>query len=369
MDGRPHLEDVDAHQVSGKAQPHLESDRKPLQTLQWFPLVPTNRNSYDAGMTNNSLAEPVSLPSLLKSFEQGDDSKLIRALRKMDDVSLDHALESAERLHKFSWWLLANVVAERVRRIKPEPGGRGKKAAPGKGRGTEVKRLAGVTGYSERWLWELYRVVEYFGKPVQPDRAVKTWKVSKIDDKDGRADELRMLQVKDKIFRPLPSLSCDHYFAALRLKKFPGAPEDLLRSAVARIEAGIKVTPEQLYLQAERIKRGRAVKDFVAYREQSGEHYEFTTPHATSDKITQIALKLNCASMTDAIVEAIDIAFDALGLENDKESLALKAGEMILTPRTLKAKEPMGGLFNQHTFLDYRQRVAQKKKKQSQGKK
>lgn len=319
-------------------------------------------------MTTKALAAPTSLTSLLKSFEQGDDSKLVRSLRRLDDEALDHAFASAEKLHKFSWWLLANVIAEKVRRVKPLKGGRGKKAAPGAGRTAEIKRLAEKTGYSGRWISQMFAVVEVFGKPVHPDHAAKTWKVTVAKDKGDKADELRALQVQDKVFRPHPALSSDHYVAALALKRLPGAAQDLIDATVAKVEAGIKVTAGDVRLRAERIKNRKTVDDFVAHGDKKTEHYEFSAPRAISGKLAAISLKLNCANLTDAFVEAVDIACKTLGLEDEAESLALESGEWILPKRKLETPELRRGLYDKSSFLDHRQRVAahQKKKKQSQ---
>lgn len=284
----------------------------------------------------------------------------------MEDEALDHALESAQRLHKFSWWLLANVVAERVRRIEPEKGGRGKKAAPGKGRSAEIKRLKKTTGYSERWLWQMYAVVEVFGTEVPASRSAKTWKVLKAEDKGDKADELRMLQVQDKIFRPHPALTGDHYIAALPLRKFPGAAQDLIKATEAKVEAGVLVTPADVRLRAERIKNRRTVDDFVAFREKQTERYEFTAPRVISDKLAAIGLKLNCASLADSIVEAVDLAYQALGLQDDAESLALDSYEWILPRRNLDKPELRRGLYDKNSFLDHRQKIVEHKKRKKQ---
>lgn len=317
-------------------------------------------------MTTTSLTEPISLTSLLKSFESGDDSKLVRVLRKMNDEALDYALESAQRLHKFSWWLLANVVAERMRRIKPEKGGRGKKAAPGKGRGAEIKRLKEATGYSERWLWQMYAVVEVFGSEVPAARSAKTWKVSKAEDKGDRVDELRALQVRNKIFRPHSVLASEHYVAALSLRKFPGAPQDLIEATVAKVQAGVKVTPAQVRLQAERIKNRKTIDDFVAFGDKQVERYEFSAPRVVSGKLAAIGLKLKCGSLADTIVEAVDLAYQALGLEDEAESLALESGEWILPKRKLEKPELRRGLYDKNSFLDHRQKIVEHKKRKKQ---
>ena len=312
---------------------------------------------------NNGITETTSLTSLLKSFEEGNDARLVRSLRRLDDAALDAALESAQRLHRFSWWLLANVVAERMRRIKPQPGGRGKKAKPGEGRGAEIERLAEKTGYSGRWLRQLYSVVETFGTDVGGSRAVGTWKVSKADDPGDRADELRSLQVRDKIFRPHPLLTAEHYIAALPLRRFPGAPHNLINATVAKLEAGIKVSPGDVRLQAERIKNRRSVDDFVAWGDRQTEHYEFTAPRVLSDKLAAIGIKLKCGSMVDAMIEAVELAYKALGLEDESEGLAIEAGEWLLPSRKLEQPELRRGLYDKNTFLDSREKIVARKKR------